>query len=89
MESISGSYCISASPVVELHLRCLPLLEATREVGRSAEDVLHIQEELLMVVKRKKEVRAADQNQLRRLQLLSLTFMNFSYWMADSIVLEE
>lgn len=35
------------SPVVELHLGCLPLLEAPGDVGRRAQNVFDIQEELL------------------------------------------
>lgn len=46
---------ITLLPVVELHLLHLPLLKATGEVSGSAQDVFHIQEELLLDEKETKQ----------------------------------
>jgi len=54
-EDFRGLICFlsvfGASPVVKLHLLCLPLLKAAGDVSRSAQDVFHVQEELLLDTK--------------------------------------
>lgn len=79
-------------PVVELHLRCLPLLKLAGDVGGSAQYVFHVQEELLgQETNTKQQVNTKRRENLNQTKskMSPPTFMNFSYWTADSIVLEE
>ena len=50
-------HLLDRSPVVELHLCRLPLLKLTRDVGGSAEEVLHVEEELLFEEEDKDQTR--------------------------------
>lgn len=48
---------VTISPVVQLHLCCLPLFKLTSDISRSTQDVFHVEEELLS---KEKGIKRAD-----------------------------